>query len=175
MQQQKQHQHQYQHQKNNNNNHDIRNQIVLIPALVSSRQTDKPRPREPQKPQTPSDPKTRKTATTNQTNHNTVIDQIKENLNSENEYFKRGRYLRSSYDRSLLMYSERDSGLHDSTNNPSTHATPRHQHAYTTTNSGYSNSTIDKMVQKFRSKLQGLKSKDKDAKETAGADDTLII
>ena len=86
MQQQKQHQHQYQHQKNNNNNHDIRNQIVLIPALVSSRQTDKPRPREPQKPQTPSDPTTRKSTTTNQTNHNTVIDQIKENLNSEQRW-----------------------------------------------------------------------------------------
>lgn len=57
--------------------------------------------------------------------------------------FQRGRYLRSSYDRSLLMYSQR-SGINDITNNA--------------VKAGEYSTTIDKLLAKFRSKLQGLKS-----------------
>lgn len=170
------------HQKHQNNKpQDIRNQIVLIPAFLSTsssslssssssqshRRTNQTKT--PPKPQIPSNLEQKKPTTASVT---PVFDQIKENLKSENEYFKRGRYLRSSYDRSLLMYSQRDSGLSDSTNS-SIHSTPRHQ--ISRSNSSYSTSTIDKMVQKFRSKLHGLKSKERMDSKEAGPEDTLVI
>jgi len=51
------------------------------------------------------------------------------------DFFQRGRYLRSSYDKSLLMYSHR-SGIYDITNSIG----------------------IEKLLQKFRTKLHGSKT-----------------
>lgn len=168
---------QYQQKQHKSNRpQDIRNQIILIPALVSSPSTSLSsfshcktnQPKTAPKNQTQNDAEQKKSSASIAP----VFDQIKENLKSENEYFKRGRYLRSSYDRSLLMYSEQDSGLHDSTNS-SFQRTPRQQ--ITRSNSSYSTSTIDKMVQKFRSKLQGLKTKEKIESKETGSEDTIVI
>jgi len=79
------------------------------------------------------------------------------------DYFQRGRYLRSSYDKSLLMYSHR-SGINDITNSIG----------------------IDNLLQKFRSKLHGsnavVESKELDSTNTqvqqdnfSSGNNTLII
>lgn len=114
--------------------------IVLIPAVISSRRPANPKQTTLKVTEAPSE--------------------TKPASKMDTEYFQRGRYLRSSYDKSLLMYSHR-TGINDITNSPK-------MIDYST------NTKMDKLLQKFRNKLQGLRSLPaKDA--SCNTEDTLII
>ena len=106
--------------------------IVLIPALISRRES---------------------TNATQFLTTNELVSpkQAHKDTTTNHDYFQRGRYLRSSYDKTLLMYNS-SQGLPKKTVD---HATTR----------------IDKLLHKFRSKLQNLKP----AKAINNDDDALII